>query len=213
MSDAYANGARISSNSWGGSSSYYTSDSQTYDRLVRDAQSGVSDNQEMTIVFAAGNDGSTSGSVTEPATAKNVITVGASENVNPFGGADGSGITDSQANSAMDIVSFSSRGPTHDGRIKPDIMAPGTHVSGGCAPGEPREPDVEHGHGLGPELFPLERGWRVGWSQQQQVLPHVPAVVHRLFRHEATPLLPWPEPARWCGSTSSTSPGRPPARP
>ncbi|HWQ09810.1 MAG TPA: S8 family serine peptidase, partial [Holophaga sp.] len=32
----------------------------------------------------------------------------------------------------MDIVSFSSRGPTLDGRIKPDLMAPGTHVSGGA---------------------------------------------------------------------------------
>ncbi|HWQ08733.1 MAG TPA: S8 family serine peptidase, partial [Holophaga sp.] len=99
ISTAYGNGARISSNSWGGSSADYSSDSRTYDALVRVPRSGASEG--MTIVFAAGNDGSSAGSIAEPATAKNVIAVGASENVNPFGGADGSKIGDDEANSAM----------------------------------------------------------------------------------------------------------------
>ncbi len=33
------------------------------------------------------------------------------------------------SNSARDIINFSSRGPTDDGRIKPDVVAPGTHIT------------------------------------------------------------------------------------
>jgi len=63
QSKAYNDGARISSNSWGSSSNSYSPDSQAYDFLVRDAQPTGSTfptagNQEMVIVFAAGNDGS-----------------------------------------------------------------------------------------------------------------------------------------------------------
>src|SRR5689334_9115926 len=58
----------------------------------------------------------------------------ACRNVNLFGGPDfHCGIPDTGADSANDIISFSGRGPTSDGRIKPDIMGPGTHVSGGVA--------------------------------------------------------------------------------
>src|SRR5207237_1843790 len=65
-----------------------------------------------------------------PGTGKNIITVGAAEDVTPFGGADACGTADSGADSANDIISFSSRGPCADGRKKPEIMGPGTHVSG-----------------------------------------------------------------------------------
>ncbi|MBS1797308.1 MAG: S8 family serine peptidase [Acidobacteria bacterium] len=136
QSRAYNDGARVSTNSWGSSLNTYTTDSQAYDSLVRDAQQAGSPfptagNQEMVIVFAAGNGGSGANTVGEPGTGKNVITVGASENVQAFGGADQCGTTDAEADSANDIVGFSSRGPTSDGRKKPDIVAPGTHVSGG----------------------------------------------------------------------------------
>jgi hypothetical protein len=134
QSQAYAGGARICNNSWGATSAgAYTAQSQAYDVLVRDAQPSVSGNQEMVIVFSAGNSGSSTETVGSPGTAKNVITVGAGENVQAFGGSDGSGITDAQANSANDMTSFSSRGPCTDGRHKPDLSAPGTHVSGGVA--------------------------------------------------------------------------------
>lgn len=85
----------------------------------------------MIIVVAAGNDGSDARTVNSPGAGKNVITVGASEGVQAIGGADASGIVDSQANSANDMASFSSRGPCEDGRNKPDLVAPGTHISGG----------------------------------------------------------------------------------
>ena len=124
-SQAYRDGARISSNSWGNTGGNgYTTDSQQYDRLVRDAQpdTGCSlpdcistpGNQEYTIVFAAGNGGSGANTVHPPSTGKNLITVGAAENVQAFGGADGCGVADSGADSANDIISFSSRGPTSD---------------------------------------------------------------------------------------------------
>lgn len=140
QSRAYNDGMRISSNSWGSDDfGQYSIDSQRYDALVRDAQPAGSaipnpGNQEMVIVFANGNAGPGAGSVGSPATGKNVLSVGAAENVHPFGGADGCGTGDADANSANDIVSFSSRGPCDDQRFKPDIVAPGTHVSGGVFP-------------------------------------------------------------------------------
>jgi hypothetical protein len=132
MLDAnYVAGTRISSNSWGAAvGGAYTAESQTYDRLVRDAVAGTAGNQQMVILFAAGNDGPGANTIGSPGTGKNMITVGAAENVHPFGGADGCGTTDAEADSANDIVGFSSRGPTDDARFKPEIVAPGTHVTG-----------------------------------------------------------------------------------
>ena len=132
---AYNDGSRVSSNSWGNSSNTYGTFGQSYDAAVRDAQPASSTfptagNQENVIVFAAGNGGPGANTVGQPGTAKNVITAGASENVQAFGGSDGCGTTDAEANNARDVVAFSSRGPTSDGRKKPDLMAPGTHVSG-----------------------------------------------------------------------------------
>jgi hypothetical protein len=130
-SNAYAAGMRISSNSWGAAvGGTYNSDSQRYDALVRDAQSGTAGNQEYTIVFSAGNSGSSANTTGSPGTGKNMITVGAAEDVNPFGGADGCGTADSGADNANDIIAFSSRGPEDDGRVKPEVVGPGTHVSG-----------------------------------------------------------------------------------
>jgi subtilisin-like proprotein convertase family protein/subtilisin family serine protease len=144
-SSAYANDARISNNSWGTGTvlgwGSYTGRSALYDQLVRDAQSGTSGNQQMVEVFSAGNDGDgNSGAKNEgyatvslEGSAKNVITVGASEGVRASG-TDGCGTTDAEANVARDIASFSSRGPTDDGRLKPDLVAPGTHVTGARSP-------------------------------------------------------------------------------
>jgi hypothetical protein len=128
---AYANGARISSNSWGSSATAYDAVAQSYDGIARDADTGTTGNQEYVIIFAAGNNGPDATSVGRPGNAKNLITAAASENVQAFGGADGCATGDSDADSANDIADFSSRGPTPDGRNKPDLSAPGTHVSGG----------------------------------------------------------------------------------
>lgn len=84
-------------------------------------------------------------SLSSPGTAKNVITVGASENVRPSarddvaargdcadlglwtGEAEPVG-SDHRADDGRGMAAFSSRGPALDGRIKPDIVAPGTFV-------------------------------------------------------------------------------------
>lgn len=145
-SKAYNDGARISSNSWGANvAGAYNVNSQTFDAIVRDAQPTGSafpspGNQEYVVVFAAGNAGPGAQSMGAPATAKNVITAGASENVhshstanggNNAGGNDGCAVADTGADSANDMIGFSSRGPCADGRKKPDLVAPGTHVTGG----------------------------------------------------------------------------------
>lgn len=145
-SKAYNDGARVSSNSWGANTAGgYNVNSQTFDAIVRDAQPTGSTfpspgNQEYVVVFAAGNAGPGAQTVGAPASAKNVITAGASENVhshstanggNNAAGTDGCGVADTGADNANDIIGFSSRGPCADQRKKPDLVAPGTHVTGG----------------------------------------------------------------------------------
>jgi hypothetical protein len=133
MANAYNGGARISSNSWGFTSGItYNSDCQAHDAAVRDALTGTAGNQELTIVFAAGNSGPGASTVHPPGTAKNIITVGASENFR-MTGTDGCAVANSGADNAKDIINFSGRGPTSDSRKKPEIMAPGTHIEGAAS--------------------------------------------------------------------------------
>ncbi|HEX5736214.1 MAG TPA: S8 family serine peptidase [Blastocatellia bacterium] len=133
-SSAYAAGARVSNNSWSQGGNTYDASSQEFDALARDARPDLPGNQEMFYVFSAGNTGP-GGNIGSPGNAKNVITVAASENFRPEGSdscdLDGGGaIGPEGANSALDILRFSSGGPTGDGRAKPDICAPGTHIYG-----------------------------------------------------------------------------------
>jgi Subtilase family len=138
ISAAYRAGARISNNSWGACDfandfcNLYTDDTQIFDALVRDADPDSPGNQSMTVVFAGGNDGDTNKpSISVPATAKNVIAVGLSENVR--GGSDGCGVVAKDADNAQDVVYFSGYGPVQDGRAKPDLVAPGTHMIGAAS--------------------------------------------------------------------------------
>jgi len=129
-------GARISTNSWGcaGCAGSYDDGSQAYDVGVRDADPSDSVNQELMILFAAGNSGSGSGTVGTPGNGKNMLTVGASENQRPEDEdgpwTDGCGVPPSGADNAMDVINFSSRGPAPGGRVKPETIAPGTHIQG-----------------------------------------------------------------------------------
>lgn len=142
-------GAKIHTNSWGSSvAGAYTGSSVDVDEYAWA-------NKEFTILFAAGNDGIDSNadgvidrySMGSPATAKNAITVGASENNRPSGSTPTPGYNtpwgtgswlygfpvnpirdDHVSNNIAGMAAFSSRGPTLDGRIKPDIVAPGTNI-------------------------------------------------------------------------------------
>lgn len=167
---AYNAGARIHSNSWGSAAAGdYTLDSANADTFVWN-------NPKMVITFSAGNEGIDANadgvvdndSIGSPATAKNVITIGASENSRPSYPCDlgqsytsrdttyQSGQTcasmggnnllgaygqrwgadypaaplagDLTAGNAEQMAAFSSRGPADDGRIKPDVVAPGTWI-------------------------------------------------------------------------------------
>ena len=130
------NGAAISSNSWGcsGCAGTYDDSSQAFDVGTRDADLTEAGNQAMIFLFAAGNSGPGAGTVGTPGNGKNMITVGASENMRPSdedgSWTDGCLIGSTGADDAMDVISFSSRGPSPGGRVKPEVIAPGTHIQG-----------------------------------------------------------------------------------
>ncbi|MBE7533266.1 MAG: S8 family serine peptidase [Ardenticatenaceae bacterium] len=134
---AYNFGARLHTNSWGSSQfGQYTTSAQEADQFSWN-------NKDFLIHFSAGNSGRDSDangvidvhSLGSPAIAKNVLTVGASENNRP-------GIqiwnvwytpalpilNSDLADNFNGLAAFSSRGPTDDGRTKPDLVAPGTLV-------------------------------------------------------------------------------------
>lgn len=156
FSKAYADGARIHTNSWGSPRNL-----GAYEAYAASVDEFMFNNPEMLILFAAGNSGVDmnkdgridNGSVSTPGTSKNALTVGASENLLSKGGiqtqigklrsgADYWGAEPIASSYISDnprgIAMFSSRGPTADGRLKPEIVAPGTnilsnrtHVAGG----------------------------------------------------------------------------------
>jgi len=139
----YTDGARIHTNSWGAPIyGVYNTDSRNTDMFMWN-------HKDMIILFSAGNEGIDSNSdgvvdpdsIGAPGTAKNCITVGASENYRLSGGAQGTYGAfwptdfpanplngDMVSNNSSGMVAFSSRGPTDDSRIKPDIVAPGTNI-------------------------------------------------------------------------------------
>ncbi len=149
MRQTYQYGARIHNNSWGNRTGGpgnpfggYTTQSQQVDQAAWELQ-------DMLVLFSAGNSGRDNGpestdldgkvdpdSLLTPGTAKNVLTVGASENtyMTVFNLYDdqkyGPPISlDRMADDADGMAAFSARGPTDDGRIKPDIVAPGTYIA------------------------------------------------------------------------------------
>ena len=161
------NGARVVSNSWGSSfnvgvnnNRYTPTESEPVDRWCFD-------NPDVLILFAAGNsesdtaEGPNGNGVLDArtldleATAKNAITVGASENLRNDGGwrdsyrtawpglwnnaafnvaAGGAAGAFTTSDNANDIALFSDRGAVrtnagvNTNRIKPDVVAPGTNV-------------------------------------------------------------------------------------
>lgn len=114
VAKGYQAGARISSNSWG------ANDSGGYNLLSSLVDDFIWRHKDYLVLYAAGNAGPGARTVGSPGTAKNVLTVGASENNRPD--------KDDKSDNPNTMASFSSRGPTVDGRIKPDLVAPGTWI-------------------------------------------------------------------------------------
>jgi hypothetical protein len=121
--DAVQSGAVIGSNSWGDDTQgRYDVSAAEFDALVRDANTNAPGDQAYILEFSAGNSGQLgSQTINSPAVAKNVIATGASESdrMEFYFYAEG---RDAMAD-------FSSRGPCEDGRIKPDVVAPGTWIA------------------------------------------------------------------------------------
>ena len=120
--DAKGAGAVIGSNSWGDDTQgRYDTSAMEFDELVRDADALQLGDQPYILEFSAGNAGPAAQSIGSPAVAKNVIATGACQNDR----AD-LYIYDLGPEAMAD---FSSRGPCEDGRIKPDLVAPGTWIA------------------------------------------------------------------------------------
>ncbi|MCP3978600.1 MAG: S8 family serine peptidase [bacterium] len=111
---AFAAGARIQSNSWG---AQFGSEIAPYNHAAQARDLFTWHNEEFLHVFSMGNIGGLNGNqfVASPAVAKNVLAVGATTH--------GSSPSD-----AASVASFSAVGPASDGRVRPDIAAPGEDV-------------------------------------------------------------------------------------
>jgi hypothetical protein len=107
---AYTQGARIHTNSWGDNENATVQNN--YSAASQDVDQFMFDHPDFLIFFAAGNAGPGTSTVGSPSTAKNGISVGAT-------------LRAAQANS---MASFSSCGPTADGRVKPDLTMPGSNI-------------------------------------------------------------------------------------
>lgn len=129
----------ISNNSWGYASTVYDTHAASFDAATRDAQPNVDGEQPLLFVFSAGNNGNSAGAITSPGTAKNVITVGATQSPRfitneVYEDTDSNDISQVfyyDTSNTNVVASFSSCGNVDPGvegtygRFKPDVVAPG----------------------------------------------------------------------------------------
>ncbi|MBI2568352.1 MAG: S8 family serine peptidase [Candidatus Schekmanbacteria bacterium] len=111
---AYALGARVHTNSWGGGNGSYGAAQSDVDQFLWD-------NKDFLVFYAMGNAGPGITTVSNQATAKNIVAVGAHE----------------QDPMQDEVASFSSRGPvaTASGRMAPTITTPGNDFVGSSPEG------------------------------------------------------------------------------
>jgi hypothetical protein len=139
----------IINNSWGSWQAFnpidYQQWDQSWDEDVRDANPAIAGNTPLMVCFAAGNSGNNG--LGRPAGAKNVVTSGNFENFRPNlnyippGGAvscvqnDADNINQRYVRSCLDSgTGPSSIGTCGDGRVKPDIVAPGQWTASAAFP-------------------------------------------------------------------------------
>jgi serine protease AprX len=149
---AYAAGARIHTISFGVSNTPGNANVEgTYDPQARSFDNYMVTHRDALVVCTAGNNGRDidhdlaidADSIGSPGTAKNVLTVGGCQNDRPAGSTPTPGqdvAWDSSESFAAfadaghmsgdpdEMALFSSRGPTDDNRIKPEVVAPATNV-------------------------------------------------------------------------------------
>ncbi len=124
LDQAYKQGARIHSNSWGdrqNTPSFLPTPTANYSAGARDIDAFVWSHPDMLVVFNTGNLSTTTtppaSSLSAPGCAKNTLQVGGTRWAN--------------IHAYDDVVTpFSLVGPTRDGRIKPDLVAPSYVLAG-----------------------------------------------------------------------------------
>jgi len=106
--DPYSDGARIHTNSWG-------STDNTYDAMAQQTDTYMWNHKDFLIFYANGNSGPNLGTMGTPATSKNIVAVGGSNN----------------EPDQNQIWGSSSRGPVNgSNRMAPALMAPSTDGTG-----------------------------------------------------------------------------------
>lgn len=169
------NGAHLSSNSWGlvgtsGPEVGYSAAAVEADAAVRDADPETPGAQPLSIFFSSGNTGPEPGTVTSPGTAKNVITVGAVQNDRC-----GAWVPGHQPGPDPELVlTGSGRGPSQ-GRLKPDLVAPGSDIVS-AESGDPYAIQPWEEAWTGPDL-----ALNTGTSQACAVAAGAGAVLHEVL--------------------------------
>jgi hypothetical protein len=120
LDQAYKQGARIHSNSWGDRQGRLTAPpTANYPPTAYDLDAFVWSHPDMLVVFNTGNLGVASAtprsSLSAPGSAKNTLQIGGTR----------TGTRDDDT-----LATFTLFGPTRDGRIKPDLVAPARVISG-----------------------------------------------------------------------------------
>jgi hypothetical protein len=120
---AYLQGARIHSNSWGdrqGTPPQLPSPTANYPQSARDVDAFVWSHPDFLVVFNTGNFGTTAtppaSTLSAPGSAKNTIQVG--------------GTRGDAGSSDETLAQYTLIGPTRDGRIKPDLVGPAFVLAG-----------------------------------------------------------------------------------
>lgn len=152
LKESYGRGVRVQNYSWGSSvKSRFTLDALDLDKFVYE-------HPDMLVVVACGNAGAQPpqggadsridlNSLNSPGTAKNALTVGATCSPRPDGPYAARRWNDFGSNppsrppmsdlpvtgDASVVAPLSSRGPSQDGRVKPDLLAPGIGIASACS--------------------------------------------------------------------------------
>lgn len=187
LQNAYDQQSRIHTNSWGpkweDSQTGVVLGQQAYHNGAVDIDTFAWDHKDMAICFSAGNNGSKSlnpgdlGQVGGQAVSKNCITVGSCASHRPTADASDSTVFNAKGPEKGDPAAvswFSSRGPSRENRIKPDVVAPGGMILSTHSRDAPE--DKQYGDSLDPAWW-----WCSGTSMSTPLVAGCVAVLRQVL--------------------------------